>query len=142
MFLFLTTYILKFVFPPKTADCRLPTANCQLPTVNCQLPTADCRLPTEDCRLPTAYLPASSFKNSGKNTKIAISENTNPPMAPAAKANQNASFFPATNGINPSTVELIVSIAGIILLLNALTYVLSKPRWLLLFLKLLKSFRM
>jgi len=43
-------------------------------------------------------------------------ENSNPPMAPAAKANQNTSFWPPQRkGTNPSKVDIMVNKIGIIL---------------------------
>lgn len=44
---------------------------------------------------------------------------TNPPMVPAARGNQNASFsVPIKNGIKPRMVEIMVSIIGMILLFH------------------------
>ena len=48
------------------------------------------------------------------------SENTNPPIVPAPKANQNTSFCPSfTKGIKPKIVESTVSSIGNIFCLKA-----------------------
>ena len=63
-----------------------------------------------------------TLRKIGKNKIIPIKENINPPMVPAAKGYQKASFVePIINGLKPRTVEVIVSIIGRIFMLQAFT---------------------
>ena len=62
------------------------------------------------------------MKNAGKKKNIPARENIRPPIEPAAKANQKASFCPPIKkGINPKMVDVMVSRMGTIFRLNALT---------------------
>ncbi len=59
----------------------------------------------------------------GKNIVIAIKENINPPIVPAANEYQKISFLPIKiNGIKPNKVDKIVRVIGNILYLNASKY--------------------
>ena len=59
----------------------------------------------------------------GNNNVIAIKENINPPMVPAANEYQKISFLPIKiNGIKPNKVDNIVRVIGNILYLNANKY--------------------
>ena len=47
--------------------------------------------------------------NMGRNMKMPATENTSPPMVPAASENQNPLPASVTNGMKPRTVERTVS---------------------------------
>lgn len=60
-------------------------------------------------------------ENTGKNKKMPMTDITNPPIVPAAKGNQNASFsIPTMNGIKPNIVETTVRKMGTIFAFQAL----------------------
>ena len=59
----------------------------------------------------------------GSRRKIAVRENTSPPIVPAAKANQKLSCTsPIRNGMKPNTVESTVSKTAVIFTLKAFRY--------------------
>jgi len=67
-----------------------------------------------------------TLRKTGRKSIIPIKENNKPPIVPAANGNQNGSFVdPIINGLKPSTVDVIVSIIGRILKLQAFTYACS-----------------
>ena len=57
-----------------------------------------------------------SFRNRGITATSANMENSNPPMDPTAKENQNGSLLPSMRkGIRPSTVDTMVRKTAVIL---------------------------
>ena len=67
------------------------------------------------------YLFCFFNENIGKNKNIPSIDITNPPIVPAAKGNQKASFpSPTIKGINPRIVETTVRKIGIIFEFHAL----------------------